>query len=277
MTDNYTIGSGKFAHSKGGTKWIPIKTSYKLGFLDFTDGVDTKPTRRLRLPDDYAYRDADPKSVVYASTPYGDRVKESRNKHKREKDPHNLRRNFVDWVINDSNPTFALNITNRLWNHAMGAPIISPMNNVMEDGEISVGKNRRLMEYLPKMFVSINYDVKGFLEIIYNTKTYQRVSWQGYQDDYVFQGPISRRLTASQLWDSFITLYLDDPDSVSPNYATSQYKKMAQTDISEVTLQDAIDGLEKFNSLQKSTYRQLPKWDRGMLLEHHMLIALVII
>ena len=222
-------------------------------------GVDSKPNGRLRLPDDYAYRDADPKSVVFASAPYGTRVKESRNKHKREKDPHNLRRSFVDWVIADTNPTFALNITNRLWDHAMGAPIISPMNNVMEDGEISVGKNRRLMEYLPKMFISINYDIKGFLEIIYNTKTYQRVSWQGDLNDYAFQGPISRRLTASQLWDSFITLYLGDPDSVAPNYANDQYKEMAQKEISEVTLQDAIDGLEKFNSLQKSTYRQLPK------------------
>ena len=67
-------------------------------------GVDSKPNGRLRLPDDYAYRDADPKSVVYASSPYGTRVKESRNKNKREKDPHNLRRSFVDWVIADTNP-----------------------------------------------------------------------------------------------------------------------------------------------------------------------------
>ena len=83
-------------------------------------GVDSKPNGRLRLPDDYAYRDADPKSVVFASAPYGTRVKESRNKHKREKDPHNLRRSFVDWVIADTNPTFALNITKSLMGSCNG-------------------------------------------------------------------------------------------------------------------------------------------------------------
>ena len=222
-------------------------------------GVDSKSTGRIRLPDDYAYRDAEPKSIVYASAPYGPRVKESRNKHKREKDPHALRRSFVDWVIADTNPTFALNMTNRLWNHAMGAPVISPMNNVMEDGELNTGKNRYLINYLTKMFIDIGYDVKGFLEIVYNTRSYQRQSWKGPIEEYHFQGPLSRRLTASQLWDSFVTLYIDNPDSISPNYSTKQYKEMSEKDVAEVTLQDAIDGLQKFNALQKSTYSGLPK------------------
>ena len=222
-------------------------------------GVDYNPNGRLKLPDDYAYKDGEPKEIVFAATPYGSRVRESKNKNKRKKNPNGIREDFINWVTADTNPTFALNITNRLWGHAMGVPIIEPMNNVMQDGEISIGKNRRLMEYLPKMFIDLKYDIRAFLEIVYNTKTYQRKSWQGELDNYAFQGPVSRRLTASQLWDTYITLYLDNPDSIKPNYSNNQYKKMAIKDISELTLQDALTELDKFNSLQKTTYNNLPK------------------
>ena len=44
------------------------------------------------------------------------------------------------------------------------------------------------MEYLPKVFIDLKYDIRAFLEIIYNTKTYQRKSWQGELDNYAFRG-----------------------------------------------------------------------------------------
>ena len=77
---------------------------------------------------------------MFAATPYGSRVRESKNKNKRKKNPNGIRKEFINWVTADTNPTFALNITNRLWAHAMGVPVIEPMNSVMQDGEISIGK-----------------------------------------------------------------------------------------------------------------------------------------
>jgi len=222
-------------------------------------GVDYNPSGKLKLPDDYAYRDADPNSVVFASSPYGTRVRESKNKSKRVKHPNAIRTSFVDWVVAQDNPTFALNITNRLWNHAFGAPIIEPMNNVMEDGEISYGKSRRLMDYLPELFKDLNYDIKAFLEVVYNTRAYQKESWQGSISEYVFQGPLSRRLTASQLWDTYVTLYTGNPDNINPKYSNEIYKEMSLKDVSELTLNDALGEIDKFNSLQKTTYNNLPK------------------
>tara|TARA_R110002033_G_scaffold113521_1_gene158669 strand:+ start:678 stop:2522 length:1845 start_codon:yes stop_codon:yes gene_type:complete len=222
-------------------------------------GVDYKPNGRLKLPDDYAYRDADPSSVVFAATPYGDRVKESKNKTKRVKHPNTIRTSFVDWVVARDNPTFALNIVNRLWGHAFGAPIIEPMNNVMEDGDINYGKSQRLVEYLSEMLRDMNYDVKTFLEVVYNSRAYQKESWQGSINDYVFQGPLSRRLTASQLWDTYVTLYTGNPDDIKPTYSNELYKKMSLKDVTELTLNDALTELDKFNSLQKTTYKNLPK------------------
>ena len=221
--------------------------------------VNYKPTGRLKLPDDYAYRDGDPNSIVFASSPYGTRVRESKNKSKRVKHPNSIRTSFVDWVVANDNPTFALNITNRLWNHAFGAPIVEPMNNVMEDGEVNYGKSRRLMEYLPELFTDLNYNIKSFLEIVYNTRAYQKESWQGNISEYVFQGPLSRRLTASQLWDTYVTLYTGNPDNIKPKYSNELYKEMSLKDVSELTLTDALSELDKFNSLQKTTYKNLPK------------------
>ena len=222
-------------------------------------GVDYKPSGRLKLPGDYAYRDAEPNSVVFAATPYGDRVKESKSKTKRVKHPNTIRTSFVDWVVARDNPTFALNLVNRLWGHAFGAPIIEPMNNVMEDGEINYGKSQRLVEYLSEMLRDMNYDVKTFLEVVYNSRAYQKESWQGSISDYVFQGPLSRRLTASQLWDTYVTLYTGNPDDIKPTYSNELYKKMSLKDVTDLTLNDALTELDKFNSLQKTTYKNLPK------------------
>ena len=243
---------------KKGQKGIEGKLNRYLRTV-YEYGVDYKATGRLKLPDDYAYRDGEPNSVVFASTPYGDRVRESKNKNKRVKQPNAIRSSFVDWVVSKENPTFALNLANRLWNHAFGAPIIDPMNNVMDDGEINYGKSRRLIEYLSKMLKDTNYDIKFFLEVIYNTRAYQKESWQGNINDYVFQGPLSRRLTASQLWDTYVTLYTGNPDNIKPNYSNELYKKMSLKNVSELTLDEALTELDTFNSLQKGTYKNLPK------------------
>ena len=67
------------------------------------------------------------------------------------------------------------------------------------------------------------------------------------------------RLTASQLWDTYVTLYTGNPDDIKPTYSNELYKKMSLKDVTELTLNDALTELDKFNSLQKTTYKNLPK------------------
>jgi hypothetical protein len=59
------------------------------------------------------------------------------------------------------------------------------------------------------------YDTKAFIRILCNTQAYQRevtrTEWPAGQP-YPFTGPLLRRMTAEQMWDSFTTLINDQPD-----------------------------------------------------------------
>lgn len=63
--------------------------------------------------------------------------------------------------------------------------------------------------------MSLNYDMKAYLRVLYNTSAYQR---QVTREEiapgivYHFTGPILRRMTAEQMWDSFVTLINPNPD-----------------------------------------------------------------
>jgi hypothetical protein len=57
--------------------------------------------------------------------------------------------------------------------------------------------------------------MKQFMRIIFNSQTYQRQACTEQiqaGEPYHFPGPLLRRMTAEQLWDSFLTLAVVDPD-----------------------------------------------------------------
>ncbi|MGY8686780.1 MAG: DUF1553 domain-containing protein, partial [Verrucomicrobiales bacterium] len=66
--------------------------------------------------------------------------------------------------------------------------------------------NPALFAYLETKMVDVDYDLRRFLGILYNTKTYQRESTFGdvNLDEYHFPGPVLRRMTAEQIWDSLL-------------------------------------------------------------------------
>ena len=66
---------------------------------------------------------------------------------------------------------------------------------------------------------NLDYDMRAYLEILYNTQTYQR----GANSEelvmgmpYYFQGPVLRRMTAEQIWDSIVALALPEADDYRP-------------------------------------------------------------
>ena len=93
----------------------------------------------------------------------------------------------------------------------MGVGLIEPVDDFKDNTEAN---NKRLMEYLSKLIVSVKFDQKEFLRTIYNTRTYQR---QATTTDvniakYAFPGPVLRRMSAEQIWDSIMTVAVPDID-----------------------------------------------------------------
>lgn len=165
--------------------------------------------RHLHLPEDYQYDDAAPGEEVRPDTIFGKRVASTRN----------MREAYADWMTSPSNDRFTRVIANRLWKKVMGAGLIEPVDDLKDGTEAS---NPELMAYLESQIVAFNYDMRRFLSVLYQTRTYQREATVVDVDpsDYHFPGPVLRRMTAEQLWDSMLTVAIPDVDK---RKGTSQY------------------------------------------------------
>ena len=110
------------------------------------------------------------------------------------------------------NPRFTTVIANRMWKRVMGVGLIEPVDSMTEDTEAS---NPALMQHLEKVMQEAGYDLKAFLRVVLNTQVYQReatVADLGNDETYHFPGPMMRRLSAEQVWDSLLTLAVPDVD-----------------------------------------------------------------
>jgi hypothetical protein len=168
------------------------------------DRTDSKP---LALPHDYQYSDAKPKSVVEPVIPAS-----FSKDGKIIKDGEKPVFAYSDWMTSRENPRFTLVIANRLWKKAMGMGLIEPVDEITDS---TVPSNPQLMTCLEQTMKDLNYDMKAFLRIIYNSSAYQRAAHTKdveLGEAYHFPGPLLRRMSAEQIWDSMVTLYKPNPD-----------------------------------------------------------------
>jgi tetratricopeptide (TPR) repeat protein len=160
--------------------------------------VNDKIDAKITLPKDYAYDDAKPGDVIAPKTLFG--------KPAEIKPGEPPRKAFARWLVGKDNPRFALTIANRLWKQVFGIGQIEPVDDMMDS---TVAENPELMKFLEAEIKRLNFDMKEYLRILLNSETYQR---QACFDDvpmgepYHFPGPILRRMSAEQVWDSFLTL-----------------------------------------------------------------------
>lgn len=159
-------------------------------------------TRSIVFPDDYAYDDAKP----------GDRASPRFITWDGEKEtqltglpPQRLREHFADWTTSAENPRFAAAIANRLWKKLFGVAVKEPVTDldVLEDAT-----NRELLELISQLMKDVDFDLREFQRIVLNTKAYQQqVSLTPPEgEDFRFPGPLLRRMTAEQTWDSLVLL-----------------------------------------------------------------------
>lgn len=171
----------------------------------FNNVYETK--RGLRLPHDYQYDDAKPRSVVKPATIMGKEAVLSPSKSTVEA--------FGEWLTDPENPRFTTVIANRMWKRAFGVGLIEPVDDFKSH---TTASNPELMSYLEKLLIDLDYDLQRFQRILYSTKTYQREASREEVvpgSPYHFAGPILRRMTAEQIWDSLVALAVENPDQPS--------------------------------------------------------------
>ncbi len=152
----------------------------------------------LKLPHDYAYNDAKPNTPVHPAVLWGEIPSEAKSRPPREQ--------FAAWVTSRDNPKFSRMIANRLWKRFIGIGIIEPFDDFCEDNPCV---NEPLLDFLSAEVVRGGFDLKQFIRTILYSNTYQREA-SDYEltsgESYYFPGPVLRRMTAEQVWDSILTL-----------------------------------------------------------------------
>ena len=174
----------------------------KNGVRDLNSDSDDKNDTYLKLPMDYKYADDSPGAAVKPHTIFGKEVTSKRQ----------AREEYAKWMTSPENPRFTTVMVNRLWKKVMGMGLIEPLDDLKDD---TAASNPALMKYLTQQFIYAHYDVKKMLRSVYNTKTYQRqVTGGDVPEDkpYYFPGPVLRRMSAEQIWDSICTLVIPQPD-----------------------------------------------------------------
>ena len=204
--------------------------------LRYTTVAETEKV--LKLPHDYQYPDAKPEEVVTPGTMFGAPAVIAEGQPKIEA--------YAKWMTSPENPTFTKVIVNRLWKRLFGLALIEPFDDLTEQ---SVSTNPELLAYLEGLMKDLKFDMRSFTRILASTESYQRAATTVELElgmPYYFQGPVLRRLSAEQVWDSALTLLIEDPD---------RYKPSVKKDIASIEEQKQI--YESLEGLPFEEYREM--------------------
>ncbi|MEO1011832.1 MAG: DUF1549 domain-containing protein, partial [Bacteroidota bacterium] len=112
-------------------------------------------------------------------------------------------RSLSEIMVKPENGRLYRTLTNRIWKKLMGRGIIEPVDEMD-----NTPWNSPLLDWLASDFIASGYDIKHLLKMIMTSKAYQLPS-VAYEEiaqvtapQYVFNGPIRRRLSAEQFTDA---------------------------------------------------------------------------
>ncbi len=198
-------------------------------------GLENEGLGKMKLPVDYEEDDANPGDEVFAKAIFTPKPVINH-----ESNDAKSRTIFSEWITSKDNPRFTTIIANRVWKQIFGAGLIEPIDTMMDN---TIASNPKLMKYLERIMVSVNYDLKEYQRVLLNTKLFGRESKkEDYKnlEEYAFQGPILRRMKGEQLWDSLVSLVYNNIDEKEriylhnqPDYSSifNRYSEMNGTDI----------------------------------------------
>ena len=167
--------------------------------------LEDRAKQTLVLPKDYKYKDAKPGEAVTPALIAWSAADKSLPAYAVDtKDPTRLRDEFARWLTSAQNPRFAANIANRVWKKAFGLGVIEPVNDI---DDLSQASSPELLAHLTFIMKAAKFDLREVQRVIYNSKTYQAAASPTPdlgKAKYLFNGPVVRRLTAEQAWDSLV-------------------------------------------------------------------------
>jgi hypothetical protein len=161
---------------------------------------------RLTFPETYAEPALRGKPVEM-HTPFGDQAPATLE---------NRRQVLADWMTSPRNPRFARNIANRLFKRVMGIGLIEPVDSL---SPVNRPEQPELLAFLAEATSRLGFDERAVLAVMLNSRLYQsesdRQEWEPGRP-FALRGPLLRRLSAEQLWDSILVLLVEDLDERKP-------------------------------------------------------------
>ena len=103
-------------------------------------------------------------------------------------------------MTHPQNGRFTRTLVNRFWARLMGRGIVHPV-----DAMHTQPWNEDLLDYLAVRFAADGYDLRKFIRFVMTSQAYQSrtvILQSEPGEDYVYAGPIAKRMTAEQLIDS---------------------------------------------------------------------------
>ncbi|MFM9016341.1 MAG: DUF1549 domain-containing protein [Verrucomicrobiota bacterium] len=160
---------------------------------------------KLTFPKDYKYDDAKPGEPVKPALIEWDSGDAKRSAYSvSTKSPAQLRDEFARWLTSPENPRFATNIANRVWKKNFGMAVKEPVDDI---DDLSAASSPQLLAHLTQVMRAARFDLREFQRVVFNSRTYQSAASPApdlSKGPYLFNGPIVRRLTAEQVWDSLV-------------------------------------------------------------------------
>lgn len=201
--------NGKNAEEKGVRRdlyrWL-YDNIYDFGVSGGGDGI-------IKLPMDFKGKGGKPEEMVRAKSVFPGAS------NTRREAIDDAREKFAKWMTSPENPRFAMLISNRIWKKVMGIGMFEPVDKYVEPSkenkEGTIVSNPEVLACLTQMMKDLNYDLKGFQRVLYNSRAYAlgtNPSAVDPKQPYAFQGRAVRRMSAEQVWDSMASLVVPDLD-----------------------------------------------------------------
>ena len=233
--------------NKSFDEWIVYRESLRVKHA----AIHGNGTGFMRLPHDYQYHDGKPFEAMEADVLFGEmpRVDHKTTKARVDALNHNnfgpqinSRKSLADWMVSSENPMFTKSVVNRLWHQVMGTELVGPLGSLSQD---EMGAHPDLTRNLIAIMKASKYDLKNFLSVLFNSRTYQSRSLALTADapDYLLDGPIIRRLSAEAIVDSFLSLKTETPDQ----YVAAEFKWDGFTNFYEKSQQMGVQDFVNYS------------------------------
>ncbi|MFN7563938.1 MAG: DUF1549 domain-containing protein [Prosthecobacter sp.] len=230
--------------------------------------VDDGTENDLTLPHDYKYSDGKPGDPVKPKlVTWADDKSKKAYQNVQTKNEEDLRTQFAKWMTSPDNPRFAMTIANRMWKRIFGIGIKEPVTD-LDDPEASV--NPALLHHLAAEMVRLKFDLKQFTRLLCNTQAYQREATSHEMAEggpYLFPGPVLRRMSAEQAWDSCATLVVGADVDKFHAHRGAKYAEVMKINVGEgmtpeslkADIEKAARGMRQYGATAKANPKNRKK------------------